>query len=173
MFVYSCVLECLHFHLPKKEKKMRVRNWSSKLFKVVGAVLVVCTITVGAQLASGHPQPLSVDQLQAVTGGGDCEKCKSDENYCKEANVTTCTASGQTQGKYIKRAWTGQDQVTVLTGQDSGVVDKEATTPESCYTQWSNCDKQNGSCINCNTTSTGLTVNSICHNADGTTCPGS
>lgn len=149
---------------------MRVRN--SNLFNVVGAVLVISTITIGTQLANGNPQPLSVDQLQAVTGGGECEDCRTDDTFCKTQGDTTCKASGS-GGGHVKRVYTGQDATFVDTGKDSGLIDVDADTPETCYERWSGCDKVNGSCVNCDTTSTTGKVNSNCTAVDPRECPAS
>lgn len=151
---------------------MRVRNWGFNLFNVVGVVLFISTVTVGAQLANGQPQPLSSDKMQSVTGGGDCESCKSNETVCRNANDETCTAAS-TAGKYQKIVYTGQDAQIEKTDLASGVVDAEPNTPEKCSEKWTDCDKQNGSCVNCETSSTTTTVNSNCHANDPTQCPAS
>lgn len=151
---------------------MRVRNWGFNLLSVVGAVLFISTITIGAQLANGSPQPLTFDQLQAVTGGGDCENCGLNTTVCKTENEETCKPT-ETAGEYGKRVWTGQDEVTEKSGLDSGVMDAAPNTPEKCFEIWTGCDKQNGSCVNCDSTSTTGTVNSNCHFDDASTCPAS
>lgn len=152
---------------------MKIRNWNFNLFNVVGgAVLAMLIMTIGTQLASGSPQPLSPNQLQAVTGGGECEDCRTDDSACKTQGDTTCKISGS-GGGYVKRVWTGQDIVLVDTDLDSGYVDVDADTPENCYERWSGCDKVNGSCVNCDTTSTTGKVNSNCRFQDPTECPAS
>ncbi|QDU08740.1 hypothetical protein [Gimesia aquarii] len=153
---------------------MNIRNWNFNLFNVVsGAALVVLAMTISTQLASGQPQPLSFEQLHAITGGGDCETCTVRTTTCKTANLTTCKKETPTSQKYSKVVWTGQDEKHVNTGQASGRVDYEANTPDTCFTQWSDCDKVNGSCVNCETTSTSTDVNTKCLLVDSDLCPAS
>ncbi|QDU08739.1 hypothetical protein [Gimesia aquarii] len=151
---------------------MRAQTLSSNLFKSLGTAMVVGTIAITAQMVNGQPQPLSLDQLQAVTGGGDCEGCKSNETVCRNANDETCTPAS-TAGKFQKIVYTGQDAQVEVTDKDSGIEDAVANTPEDCNEKWTGCDKVNGSCVNCETTSTSSTVNSNCHANDPTACPAS
>lgn len=152
---------------------MKIRNWNFNLFNFVsGATLVMLAMAISTQLASGQPRPLSLNQLQAVTGGGDCEGCRNNEDICRTEDETTCNAAA-TAGEFKKKVWTGQDAREEVTDAESGVMDAEASDPDTCVETWTGCDKVNGSCVNCESTSTTTDVNTKCILKDSTTCPAS